>query len=302
MSTTEPAPLPRLGEVFFDVRSTARSLRISWYSDTGVAVLSIWQGGTCTGSFRLPMGDVPRLIAALQAGPSAAHSRGSLHYPGGAATPPYAGQAPAPAADPYGSGPYPASPATGYPPAAAAGYPAASEAAGYPGDGSGYPAGGYPAAGYPAAAPAAAVPPVSAYPADPYPPGPSGYAPPPAPSASPSYPPPYGNSGEYTRTGDFLRPAYLDAAAEPPAAGHGHRPGSHRASQGYGTDQDYRAGQEYGAGQDYRAGHDYGTGQEWSPVAVGVSTGPLPESHPYDAPGGPDGPHGDPPGSSGSFA
>src|SRR5215470_11720090 len=133
MSTTEPAPLPRLGEVFFDVRSTARSLRISWYSDTGVAVLSIWQGGTCTGSFRLPMGDVPRLIAALQAGPPAADSPGaapaqygsaargagggvapgpagpgqppaggSPHYPGGAAAPPYADQAPAPGADPYG--------------------------------------------------------------------------------------------------------------------------------------------------------------------------------------------------------
>src|SRR5215470_19311258 len=122
MSTTEPAPLPRLGEVFFDVRSTARSLRISWYSDTGVAVLSIWQGGTCTGSFRLPMGDVPRLIAALQAGPPAADSPGAapapygsaaggvaagpgqppaggpLHYPGAAAAPPYADQAPAPAA------------------------------------------------------------------------------------------------------------------------------------------------------------------------------------------------------------
>src|SRR6266540_1144435 len=76
MSTTEPAPLPRLGEVFFDVRSKARSLRISWYSDTGVAVLSIWQGGTCTGSFRLPMGDVPRLISALQAGPPAGESPG----------------------------------------------------------------------------------------------------------------------------------------------------------------------------------------------------------------------------------
>ena len=143
MSTTEPAPLPRLGEVFFDVRSTARSLRISWYSDTGVAVLSIWQGGTCTGSFRLPMGDVPRLIAALQAGPPAGDSPGagpaqygstgggaargpagpgqpaadgSLHYPGGGATAPYPGQAPAPAADPYGSGPYPAStaPAASY--------------------------------------------------------------------------------------------------------------------------------------------------------------------------------------------
>src|SRR5690349_23093851 len=132
MSTTEPAPLPRLGEVFFDVRSKARSLRISWYSDTGVAVLSIWQGGTCTGSFRLPMGDVPRLIATLQAGPPAGDSPGaapaapaqyggpagprqpaaagdSLHHPGGGATAPYPGQAPAAAADPYASSPYPAS-------------------------------------------------------------------------------------------------------------------------------------------------------------------------------------------------
>jgi len=69
MPTSDPAPLPRLGEVFFDLRSTSRSLRISWYADTGVAVLSIWQGGTCTGSFRLPMSDLPRMIDALQRGP-----------------------------------------------------------------------------------------------------------------------------------------------------------------------------------------------------------------------------------------
>jgi hypothetical protein len=69
MSMSDAAPLPRLGEVFFDVRSPSRSLRISWYADTGVAVLSIWQGGTCTGSFRLPMGDLPRMIETLQRGP-----------------------------------------------------------------------------------------------------------------------------------------------------------------------------------------------------------------------------------------
>jgi hypothetical protein len=27
-------------------------MRLSWYADTGVAVFSIWQGGTCTGTFR----------------------------------------------------------------------------------------------------------------------------------------------------------------------------------------------------------------------------------------------------------
>src|SRR6266536_3514487 len=69
MSTSNAAPLPRLGEGRINNRKTSRTLRISWYADTGVAVLSIWQGGTCTGSFRLPMGDLPRMIETLQRGP-----------------------------------------------------------------------------------------------------------------------------------------------------------------------------------------------------------------------------------------
>src|SRR5213082_888067 len=69
MSASDAAPLPRLGEVFFDVRGESRSMRLSWYADTGVAVFSIWQGGTCTGTFRLPIADLPRMIEALQRGP-----------------------------------------------------------------------------------------------------------------------------------------------------------------------------------------------------------------------------------------
>ncbi len=69
MSASDAAPLPRLGEVFFDVRGESRSMRLSWYADTGVAVFSIWQGGTCTGTFRLPIADLPRMIEALQHGP-----------------------------------------------------------------------------------------------------------------------------------------------------------------------------------------------------------------------------------------
>src|ERR1700729_3416651 len=68
MSASDAAPLPRLGEVFFDVRGDSRSMRLSWYADTGVAVFSIWQGGTCTGTFRLPMEELRRLIDALQRG------------------------------------------------------------------------------------------------------------------------------------------------------------------------------------------------------------------------------------------
>jgi len=69
MSASDAAPLPRLGEVFFDVRGESRSMRLSWYADTGVAVFSIWQGGTCTGTFRLPITDLPRMVEALQRGP-----------------------------------------------------------------------------------------------------------------------------------------------------------------------------------------------------------------------------------------
>jgi hypothetical protein len=74
MSASDAAPLPRLGEVFFDVRGSSRSMRLSWYADTGVAVFSIWQGGVCTGTFRLPIDDLPRMVEMLQRGPTG-HAR-----------------------------------------------------------------------------------------------------------------------------------------------------------------------------------------------------------------------------------
>src|ERR1700689_3382455 len=69
MSSFDAAPLPRLGEVFFDVRGDSRSMRLSWYGDTGVAVFSIWQGGRCSGTFRLPVDDLDRMVATLRRGP-----------------------------------------------------------------------------------------------------------------------------------------------------------------------------------------------------------------------------------------
>jgi hypothetical protein len=45
-------------------------MRLSWYADTGVAVFSIWQAGMCTGTFRLPIGDLSRMIELLERGPS----------------------------------------------------------------------------------------------------------------------------------------------------------------------------------------------------------------------------------------
>src|SRR5450631_3513011 len=80
MSASDAAPLPRLGEVFFDVRGDSRSMRLSWYANTGIAVFSIWQGGTCTGTFRLPMDDLARMTEALQRGPQG--QRGRRDAPG----------------------------------------------------------------------------------------------------------------------------------------------------------------------------------------------------------------------------
>jgi hypothetical protein len=77
MSASDAAPLPRLGEVFFDVRGDSRSMRVSWYADTGVAVFSIWQGDTCTGTFRLPIPELPRMVEALTQGPPGRAGSGS---------------------------------------------------------------------------------------------------------------------------------------------------------------------------------------------------------------------------------
>jgi hypothetical protein len=79
---SDAAPLPRLGEVFFDVRGNSRSMRLSWYADTGVAVFSIWQAGMCTGTFRLPIGDLSRMIEILERGPSP-QGRGRAPVSGG---------------------------------------------------------------------------------------------------------------------------------------------------------------------------------------------------------------------------
>ena len=61
-------PLPATGEAFLDARGPERALRVSWHAESDVIVLSLWQGGTCTGSFRLPAEDVPDLIEALRDG------------------------------------------------------------------------------------------------------------------------------------------------------------------------------------------------------------------------------------------
>src|ERR1700738_4604744 len=76
MSASDAAPLPRLGEVFFDVRGNSRTIRVSWYADTGVAVFSMWQGDPGTGTCRLPIPERPRMVEALTEGPPGAAGPG----------------------------------------------------------------------------------------------------------------------------------------------------------------------------------------------------------------------------------
>jgi hypothetical protein len=61
-------PLPHTGQVFLDARGAGRALRVSWHGEADLVVLSLWSGRTCTGTFRLPVEDVPDLIAALRDG------------------------------------------------------------------------------------------------------------------------------------------------------------------------------------------------------------------------------------------
>lgn len=60
-------PLPATGEVFLDARGGGRALRVAWHGNADLVVLSLWSGGTCTGTFRLPVQDVPGLVDALRA-------------------------------------------------------------------------------------------------------------------------------------------------------------------------------------------------------------------------------------------
>ncbi|WP_146779040.1 DUF1631 domain-containing protein [Actinomadura craniellae] len=106
-------PLPRAGDVFFDVRGEERVLRLGWHPDAQVMVISIWNGGECSGTFRLSAQDVPAFVEALSQGLPAAPPRGGRHAAGGPPPAPPAGPTqatgPAPGFDPrYTPGPGPA--------------------------------------------------------------------------------------------------------------------------------------------------------------------------------------------------
>ena len=254
MSASDAAPLPRLGEVFFDVRGNSRSMRLSWYADTGVAVFSIWQGGTCTGTFRLPMDDLSRMVESLHRGPQGQRAAGQPAGPGEDTA---GGRSAGPDAGPPDQGQ----------PTVAMRRPAGAEPAGAPRgesrSGAGYPAaqGGYESgsyrrdsSGFPAYPADPGYSPEAGYPSDPGYPGGPGYP------AEPGYPDgpvtgdyrrePASPGGGYPDGPDYPdSPGYQDRAGYPAGTGttdtYRGQSGSHRRDRGGYPDDpaDYRPGQ-----------------------------------------------------------
>lgn len=60
--------LPVVREWFTDDRSPVRRLQATWHGERRLVVLSLWQGDTCTGTFRLPIAEAGPLIGVLTAG------------------------------------------------------------------------------------------------------------------------------------------------------------------------------------------------------------------------------------------
>jgi len=95
--------MPRLGDVFDDVRDNGRTMRISCHTDRDAVVVSLWHDTLCRGSFRLAADDLDRLLAtlaemstSLRPAPAPAATEASAGD-GGAA---HGGTAPEPAAAP----------------------------------------------------------------------------------------------------------------------------------------------------------------------------------------------------------
>lgn len=51
-----------------DVRGDHRALQATWHERDDVFVMSLWRGGTCTGTVRLSPADAAELVATLAHG------------------------------------------------------------------------------------------------------------------------------------------------------------------------------------------------------------------------------------------
>lgn len=52
-------------EWLVDARDDGRRMELTWHRRQRLVVLSLWQGGNCRATFRLPVADAPEVIALL---------------------------------------------------------------------------------------------------------------------------------------------------------------------------------------------------------------------------------------------
>ena len=71
-------PLPQAGSIFLDARGGDRALRVSWHTEAGLVVLSLWRENVCSGTFRLSIDEVPELIDTLRAGLDRAYAAAAM--------------------------------------------------------------------------------------------------------------------------------------------------------------------------------------------------------------------------------
>ncbi|MEP6814273.1 MAG: hypothetical protein ABI873_01840 [Marmoricola sp.] len=68
---------PETVGAFLDTRGGDRALRVTWHHEPAphgaVVLLSMWRADVCVASFRLPIDEVPGLIAALRSGLDSAY-------------------------------------------------------------------------------------------------------------------------------------------------------------------------------------------------------------------------------------
>ena len=79
-SAATPLPPPeggRSGTWFADERGIDRRLKVTWHPERRMFVLSVWHRDSCTATFRLPVGDLPRLVRALVDGLGRAATSGA---------------------------------------------------------------------------------------------------------------------------------------------------------------------------------------------------------------------------------
>jgi hypothetical protein len=61
----EVLPMPRLGDVFADVRGGGRTMRVSYHGDERAVVVSLWVGTVCRATFRMAASDLSTLMSTL---------------------------------------------------------------------------------------------------------------------------------------------------------------------------------------------------------------------------------------------